>query len=56
MPLVRQALTAGVGQILVQAEDFRKKVMAPAYPAFACALKTRRSPALKPFRLFRSGA
>jgi hypothetical protein len=35
---------------------FPKKVSVPAYPAFAYALKTRRSPALKPFRLFRSGA
>ena len=29
MPLVRQALTAGVGQILVQAEKFRKKFRIP---------------------------
>jgi hypothetical protein len=29
MPLVRQALTAGVGQILVQAENFRKKFRIP---------------------------
>jgi hypothetical protein len=27
---------------------FPKKVSVPAYPAFACALKTRCSPALKP--------
>ena len=36
-----QLLPLGVGQILVQAENFRKKFRHPAYPAFACALKTR---------------
>jgi hypothetical protein len=29
MPLVQPALTAGVGQILVQAENFRKKFRIP---------------------------
>ena len=39
--LVFQLLPDGVGQMLVQAEDFRKKFRFPAYSAFACAVKAR---------------
>ena len=39
--LVFQFLTVGMGQILVQAEDFRKKFRSYAYLAFACAVKAR---------------
>jgi hypothetical protein len=50
------AFTPRGGTNVGTGRKFPKKVSVPAYPAFAYALKTRRSPALKPFRLFRSGA
>jgi hypothetical protein len=39
-----------MGQMLVQAENFRKKVSVPAYPAFACAVKAHQPPVLKLIR------